>query len=299
VITTEGFELIFDKAAGQIASLAFQGTQVLQSGPVLNAWRAATDNDGFKLWPDRRGKLLTRWLKAGLDRLQRTTEHVTVSQPQPQVVVIRAQTAAQAEGCAGGFTHAHTYTIYGSGDVVIENRICASPTLPPLPRMGVTMTLPAGFEQFTWYGRGPHENYVDRKAGAAVGVYRSTVDEQYVPYIMPQENGNKTDVRWLVLENDAGAGLLASGMQCMEVSASHYTADDLYKAFHTNELQRRDETILNLDYKQCGLGGGSCGPMTRPEYLLQPGSYTLTFRLRPFSQGDCPPALARQAFPAS
>ena len=165
--------------------------------------------------------------------------------------------------------------------------------MPPLPRIGLTMTLPAGFEQVTWYGRGPHENYIDRNVGARVGIYDDTVDGQYVPYIMPQENGNKTDVRWVALRNETGAGLLAVGGQLMEMSALHYSADDLYKAFHTNELVRRDEVILNLDYRQCGLGGNSCGPMTRPEYLLQPGSYSFAFRLRPFGKDEEPKELGR------
>ncbi|GAG06117.1 unnamed protein product, partial [marine sediment metagenome] len=122
------------------------------------------------------------------------------------------------------------------------------------------MNISPGFEKVSWYGRGPHENYIDRNIGAAVGVYSGNVDDQYVPYIMPQENGNKTDVRWIMLTNDAGVGLLAFGMPLMEVSVSHYTADDLYRAFHTCELIRRNKVILNLDYRQSGLGGASCGP---------------------------------------
>ena len=144
------------------------------------------------------------------------------------------------------------------------------------------MTVPAGFEQFSWFGRGHHENYIDRNTGAAVGLYSSSVDEQYVPYILPQENGNKTEVRWLTLTNQQGVGLLVAGEQHLEASASHYTAHDLYQAFHTNELQRRDEIILNLDMRQCGLGGASCGPGTLPQYLVLPGHHSFTIRLRPF-----------------
>ena len=169
--------------------------------------------------------------------------------------------------------HLHRYSLYGSGDLLIENTVEASPQLPPLPRMGLTLSLPGGFERFSWFGRGPHENYIDRKSGAAVGLYRGTVDEQHVPYILPQENGNKTEVRWLTLTNGSGLGLLAVGMPLMEASASHYTSHDLYRAFHTHELTRREEIILNLDDRQCGLGGASCGPGTLPQYLIQPGRF--------------------------
>jgi hypothetical protein len=155
------------------------------------------------------------------------------------------------------------------------------------------MALPAGFEQFTWYGRGPHENYIDRNVGAAVGLYRSTVDEQYVPYILPQENGNKTDVRWLTLTREDGFGLLAAGQPPLEVSVSHYTAHELYQALHTSDLIRRDEIMLNLDYKQGGLGGASCGPGTLPQYLIQPGRFNFSLRLRPITAQDQPARLSR------
>jgi beta-galactosidase/evolved beta-galactosidase subunit alpha len=112
---------------------------------------------------------------------------------------------------------------------------------------------------------------------------------------MPQENGNKTEVRWLTLTNQAGLGLLAAGATPLEASVSHYTAADLYEALHTNELTRRDEVILNLDYRQCGLGGASCGPGTLPQYLIQPGTYQFTVRLRPFVAGaENPLTISRQ-----
>jgi beta-galactosidase/beta-glucuronidase len=287
------FRLVFDKSTGQIAAFTFRETPLLLSGPALNIWRAATDNDGFKLWPELENKLLYQWLQAGLDRLERKAETYMVEQLSAQVVRIGVRTLARAANCPDGFEHRHTYTIYGSGDVVIENRVDASQSLPSLPRVGLTMLLPGDFEQFTWYGRGPHENYIDRNVGAAVGLYRGTVDEQYVPYIMPQENGNKTDVRWLTLTQKNGLGLLAVGQPNLEVSVSHYTADDLYRARHTHELSRRDEIILNLDYKQCGLGGASCGPGTLPQYLVQPGSFSFTVRLRPITTQDNPAHLSR------
>ena len=116
-----------------------------------------------------------------------------------------------------------------------------------------------------------------------------------MPYIFPQENGNKTDVRWVALTNAAGVGLLAVGNQPLEVSASHFTADDLHQANHTSELDRRDEVILNLDTKQLGLGGASCGPGVLPQYLVKPGKYEFTVRLRPFAAEDKNPAeLSRQ-----
>ena len=296
-ITGQNFGLVFDREAGQITSFTFRGRELLATGPRLNAWRAATDNDGFKAHPQREGKLLGQWLAAGLDRLDYRTDSVSFRQVAPQVAQIEARTLVRAAGAPAGFVHRHTYTIYGHGDILIDHLIEAEAGLPPLPRLGLSLTLRPGFEQFTWYGRGPHENYIDRNAGAAIGLYHSSVDDQYIPYIMPQENGNKTDVRWLALTDPQGqgAGLLVVGQPPLEVSVSHYSAADLYRAFHTNELVRRPEVILNLDYRQCGLGGASCGPGTLPPYLVLPGTYQFSVRLRPFvAAAEDPAQLARQ-----
>ena len=130
-------------------------------------------------------------------------------------------------------------------------------------------------------------------------VYQGTVQDQYVPYIMPQENGNKTDVRWAAVTNARGLGLLAVGMPLLEVSAHHYTTDDFTRARHTFDLLRRDETILNLDHRQCGLGSASCGPGPLPQYLIEPKETSFAVRLRAFAAEDVPPMrLARQS-PAS
>ncbi len=195
------------------------------------------------------------------------------------------------------FACVYVYTIYGSGDVVIDAQVNpASEDLPFLPRIGLQMLMPPGYEHFTWYGRGPHETYVDRKYGAQVGVYSGTVDEQYVPYIVPEENGNKTEVQWVALTDDDGIGLLAVG-QGMEVSAHHYTTEDLTKATHTYELQRREEITLNLDYAQSGLGSASCGPGRLEKYQLKPDPVSYRVRLRPFSEHiESPMALSKQIF---
>jgi hypothetical protein len=191
----------------------------------------------------------------------------------------------------------YTFTVYGSGDVMVKVQVTPKGKLPPLPRIGLQMRLPGAYDTFTWYGRGPHESYVDRQEGARMGVYTGSVDEQYEPYILPQENGNKTDVRWVALTDADGVGLLAVGSRPIEVSAHHYTTEDLTEARHTYELTRRDEITLNLDYRQAGLGSASCGPGTRDEYLLQPEPVRYSVRLCPFAAEDgSAMALSKQAF---
>jgi beta-galactosidase/beta-glucuronidase len=274
------FSLAFDKGSGTIISWQHQGRELVRQGPWLNAWRAPTDNDA-STQGDQKAAL--RWHEAGLDRLRHQVKRIEVSQITPQIVQITTQSFVCAPDRTDGFDCEIVYAVYASGDVVIETRVLPSEKLPPLPRIGLQMQLPGGYETFTWYGRGPHETYCDRKEGAQVGVYSGTVDEQYVPYIVPQENGNKTDVRWVALTDRDGVGLLAVGMPLLEVSVHHFTPKDLAGARHTYELKRRDYIVLNLDYKQSGLGGASCGPGTLPQYLIEPRPVQYRLRLRPFS----------------
>ena len=290
VITGDEFHLHLDRRAGAISCWGYQGLQLVAAGPRLNVWRAPTDND---VWAAR------EWRRAGLDRLTHRVARVEAHRVEPEVVQLEVESVLAAVSLPPAFTCRYRYTVYGTGDVVIETTVTPSERLPNLPRIGLQMRLPGEFDRFAWYGRGPHESYVDRTESARVGVYQGTVQDQYVPYIMPQENGNKTDVRWAAVTNARGLGLLAVGMPLLEVSAHHYTTDDLTRAQHTFDLLRRDETILNLDHRQCGLGSASCGPGPLPQYLIEPKETLFAVRLRAFSAEDVPPMrLARQS-PAS
>ncbi len=295
-VAGQGFSLDFERTTGLLTDFVWHTIPLLQSGPRLNIWRAATDNDGMKWDLSDERKLLFHWLKAGLNRLQHNLLSFEVDQSQPHMLSVKTRLLAQAQGLDAGFNHELTYQIFENGMLGLDLALNCFGDLPPLPRIGLSLALPAGFESFTWFGRGPQESYQDRKAGLPVGLYQSTVTGQYEPYIMPQEHGNKTDVRWAALANAAGTGLLVSANKLIEASASHYTAADLYQAMHTNELTARPEVILNLDIAQSGLGGASCGPGTLDKYLIQPGTYNLRLLLRPFGPGASLKNLAREWF---
>ena len=156
-----------------------------------------------------------------------------------------------------------------------------------------------------WYGRGFHENYWDRKTGAPVGVYAAKVIDLYHPYIRPQENGNRTDVRWVALTNNEGTGLLAVGMPLLSISAHHFIDDDFDPGLekrqrHAYDVRKRDLVTLKLDYQQMGVGGDtSWGERARPhpEYRLPARNYSYSFRLRPFSEKEeSPMALSKLKF---
>jgi beta-galactosidase/beta-glucuronidase len=182
------------------------------------------------------------------------------------------------------FDYQTRYSLGADGGIAVDLRVVCGGAQPPfLPRMGLSMVLPAQLTHLTWYGRGPHESYADRKESAAIGIYTSTVAEQFVPYMVPQEHGNHTETRWLRLADSRGAGLLVVAENTLDFSAHHYTAEDLTAASHTYNLARRSEVVLNLDAAQGGLGNGSCGPGVLPAYMLLPGEYTFRFTLYPLA----------------
>ncbi len=191
-----------------------------------------------------------------------------------------------APGSPHGIDSELRYRIYGDGRIRCENAVRVSSHLPHLPRVGLELVTPPGFETLTWYGRGPHENYVDRKRSALVGRYTSRVDDQFTPYVYPSEAGGKEDVRRLALTNEGGAGLLVTGLQPLHIDALHYTVADLAQARHPHELTRRAETILHLDIAHMGVGGddGWLAPV-HAEFLVPPGSLSFCGDSQPAAQG--------------
>ncbi len=294
VIHGAEFVLIFERTTGRMVMWQYHGQVVMKQSPVLNMWRAPTDNDAKQM--------ASLWRAAGLDTLTETLQAVEVEQSAPQTVRLQMMMTTSVPG----ITTEYVYVIYGSGDVVLEHTVHVDEALPPLPRLGVRLSMPDAYDRFIWYGRGPHENYVDRKQGAAIDLYHSAVDKEYVPYIKPQAYGNKTDVRWAALTDHEGAGLLIVACPdhdieghktVFEVSAQHFTAANLEQARHPHELQRCEDIVLNLDFKQSGLGSASCGPGVLPQYELLPGLYRYCLRFRPLAKGDSPVKLSKQWFP--
>jgi beta-galactosidase len=272
-VTGDDFELSVGMASGAIESFKYKGKELIESPLVPNFWRPPIDNDNGNAMPRRLGV----WKKAAADRVIGYVMPAQISQQMVRIVV-------KAKLAPGDSDYSAVYTVYGSGDVIVQSAIEPNGEMPNLPRFGMQLAIGGEFDTMTWYGRGPHETYWDRKTGAAVGVYSGKVEELIHEYVRPQENGNRTDVRWATLTNDDGVGLLAVGMPLLSVSAWPYTMDDLEKAKHIHELPRSGNVTLNLDYKQMGVGGDdSWGATTHPEYLLGAKPYQYSFRLRPWS----------------
>ena len=278
-ICTERLEIFISKTSGALTSLRWDRREMLVCGPQLNVWRAPTDNDGVKRWSGQEQKPLGRWLAAGLNNLQRSVKSLSVRAEKKRRVAVEIVHLIAAKG--GNFEHREVISFLPGGEIVFRHAVVADASLPDLPRFGVEFTSPPAMDRLKWYGNGPHESYADRKRGTHVGLYEGSVSDQYVPYIMPQSHGNKTDVRWFSLVDTGGNGLKFSGERRFEFSASHLTADDLFRALHTVELEPRPEVFVTMDHLQRGLGTSSCRPDTLPKYRIPPGKYQFTFRLQP------------------
>jgi len=193
-----------------------------------------------------------------------------------------------------GFDLTYAYRVFASGDILVEHSITPHGAQPNwLPRVGLQMVLGEEFNRLAWHGRGPFETYPDRRTGARIGVFESTVEEQYVPYLVPQDYGNKSDVRWVSLVNTQGVGLLAMGEEPFNVSAQHYGTDNLSRAWYPFQLEPQGGITLNLDHRVSGVGGTAVSVLN--EYRTFPQPFTYSVRLRPYrATGETLPELSRQ-----
>jgi beta-galactosidase len=273
----------FDRQTGVLTSFGAEKGNVLRRGPKLNVWRAAIDNDGLKLRNDPR-KPLGRWQALGLPALGHELRRITVVERGPDSATVEVVHAASGRAQWSDFSHRQRYTLRSSGDLLVENLVQLGDEISDLPRVGVGLLLVPGLERLDWFGRGPWDNYSDRKASAMVGRWHNTVTDQYVPYVMPQEHGHKCDVRRLTLSDEQGRSLTVLGQPTFEFSALHLSDDDLYQARHTTDLTPRAEVYLNIDAAQRGLGTLSCGPDTLERYRLLEREYRFAYRLTATAQ---------------
>lgn len=281
VLSGTDFVLRVDKASGNLTSWTYRGLELLRDGPQPDFWRVPTDNDLGNKMPERLGL----WRRVGSER---SVASVRVRRLAADLVEISTASVLKA----GDSPYTLRYAVRADGELRVEaSFLPGRADLPELPRFGLRLVLPAAFDTLTWFGRGPHESYWDRKTSAAVGLYSHNVMEAYPSYVRPQEFGNRSDVRWVSLTNREGVGLLALGLPTLETKASrflpeHYDTGRGPDQRHLNDMQICDCVVWNIDYRQMGVGGDtSWGAKVHPEYTLPAQPYAYTFRLRPFA-GD-------------
>ena len=266
-----GSALCYDRAGG--GRLCRNDQVFIAAGPHLNTWRAGTDNDGIRGMPNQENKVLDQWRAAGLDSVTLASEQV--EEKTEYTSVTRIYSTAVYEKC---IEHRQVFTALDGGVIKVDNHFSYDKKLPSLARVGVRLEMPKEFRELQWFGLGPHESYIDRRAGVRMGRYSGSVQDQHVPYILPQENGNKTGVRWFSLSDGSRRVIFIADRE-MEFSAHNYRAEDLFLCRHNNEVEDifTDATVITIDLVQRGLGTGSCGPDTREAYTIAPGKYDFVY----------------------
>lgn len=279
-ISGSGFSIQWEKnATGSLTSLTYHGKEMLAHPadfplqPVTQAFRAPTDNDkSFGNW------LAKDWSLHQMDNPRISLDSFKHEVREDGAVIVRVQTRNRYK--EGMIVTKFLYTILSDGTIDLKTTFQPQGILPELPRLGIAFCLSSDYNTFIWQGRGPQDNYPDRKTSAAVGLWKGPVADQYVHYPRPQDSGNKEEVRRLMLTDRHGKGIRVDAVEdAFSASALHYTAQDLYKEMHDCNLKPRPEVILSLDAAVLGLGNSSCGPGVLKKYAIDKKEHTLHIRI--------------------
>ncbi|MRX66288.1 glycoside hydrolase family 2 TIM barrel-domain containing protein [Maribacter luteus] len=301
-IYNKDFTYIFNKENGKWTSFLFKGSEYLENGPDFKVWRAPLANDvdpwGAYKYPSKNmtpgyGRSIDNQLRTlGLRDLHNLVDSIDITKSPKEVRVkvkiwsassLDPYTSIKQSNDVSAFERDETWTIYPDGTLELDQEITPHGPMPDiLPKEGLQFQLPKSFNQVSWYGRGPFETYPDRKTGAKFGVYDSNANEMYVPYILPQDYGNRTDVRWLKVSDEKGNGLLISGDLPLNFSLHKYDTDNLSRAVYTYQLKESSNIILNIDHKVSGVGGTAIRQLQTYREKATSGHYKL--KIKPFTK---------------
>ncbi len=273
---------------GIINSYTYNEELLINQGPVLNFWRAPLDNDRGNNMPSR----CKMWEDASKER---TLDTVFVVDDNTTNIRVYAFYSLPTMPVSNAIVE---YGILANGEIQVSERFYpGSSNLPQIPLIGNVLKLPGEFDRFTWYGKGPHENYIDRMLSARTAVYSKKVDDNFFPYIRPQETGNYTGTYWMKLLNADGNGILVAGDE-FEFSALRYSPYELARKDHPYELIKDENTILNINHKQMGVGGdNSWGAWPHDEFLIWPDkNYSYNYRVIPISGAINEMEIARKQY---
>ena len=312
-VTVRGkdFAVRFDPKTGSLARYTLRGQEILSGGIELNAFRCPVNNDGWAMnkWFDQGLRQLAH--RAADFRIKRHGENVHVT----AAVLSRGENAERVVEFGGNHTRAEqgtalddrtlqfrsqmAWTVFPDGSVALQAAIVPSGPVIALPKLGVRMELPERLANVKYFGRGPEENYPDRKSGSFLGEYSTLVRGMFVPYARPNDMGNREDVRWIALTDAHGDGVVFTSLdRTMSAAALPYSASELLLANHSPELPKSSRTVLTLDAAVLGLGGASCGPgPIERDIPKSDRAYHLGFVMRPLDAKFGPAAAARVSVP--
>ncbi len=290
IINGTDFTYVFSKDPGSLVSFSLKGKELIHSGADLCVWRAplANETDEWGYWQankkhrtDGYGRFVaTEWYSAGLDKLDKMTEKFSVRKESDGSVTVDIQNLYLLGTGRGGFLNHFIYNIKGDGSLTLDHTVTPDGDMPAfLPRTGTEWMLDKSLDRVDWYGRGPQENYPDRKSGYKTDVYSSTVKDMFEPYLIPQDYGLRCDTRWVRLTAGDGAGLEFRGDKLFNFSAHSYSDDNLTKALYTYQLKPSDSVVFNLDYATSGVGCTALSVFT--QYQVMPQKFEFRTQIRP------------------
>lgn len=273
-IKGNNFCYLFNRLEGKLSGILFGEENLIKEGLEFNIWRAPIDNDMY---------VLEDWKKKSVHYLVNRVDLVKLEKAEKEVKVKVHQFISPPNGDWGIELH-QEYSIYGNGEMKVRTQVYPKGNLPDyLPRIGYRMELPFEFKNTTWYGRGPGESYIDSKEANLIGMYSKSIEEMFTNYVYPQENGNRTDTKFVVIEKENGAGILFSSDKEFNFSIHEYSLEKLENAKHTHELVKDEYLSLYIDHKHHGLGSNSCGPTPLKQHALVPGYFDFEIKIRPFN----------------
>lgn len=302
LISGTDFKYVFDKRQGTLISMIYKNSEMLKKPLKMNAWRAPLANEQDQ-WNSRNARsyswkegygqqIAAEYYSTGIDKLNHYPISVDAQLIEGKALIrvreicLTGNSAVEKKDLyiwgaqSNGFENMYTYMIAGDGQIVLQHTLLPQGRLPLwLPRIGMTLTLDERLNQVEWYGRGPQENYPDRKTGYKIGIYRSTVDDMYEPYLIPQDYGLRTDNRWVRMTDGQGIGLEFSMNKFFNFNAYPYSTDNLTKAMYTYQLQKQDGITFNLDYATTGVG--CTARAVFDSYKVYPGAYEREIRIKP------------------
>ena len=288
-------EIRWDGERAALVAIEVEGRSLLAAPPEPSLWRAPTENDGRRLDMGATGAL-AGWLAVGLDRIEIEPVSARRRRRSDGSVLLTLRRRLHLPGSGQTIDHRQQIRIRSDAVLVVDEELAIPRDLDDLPRIGTRFEVSGDLDQLEWYGRGPLETYVDRETSEQLGRWSSSVADQYVPYVLPQEHGNHTDTRWFTLRDADGRGVMVSATNQLDpfgfTARFHHDAD-LYAATTLAELEATDTVEVHVDVLQRGVGTGACGPDTLAPYQVTGGPARWSWAMRAIGPDDDVAALAR------
>lgn len=273
-------QYVFCKKCGMIASITDNGEELISSPVMPEIWRAPADNDR---------NVKSQWQFFGFDSTQLKCYSCVLEKKDDREAVIKSEISLGAKSRNIILTATFVYTVSANGSVRVDMDVHPLVKDTFLPRFALRTVMPEGSEQMAYFGYGPHESYCDKHLSARLGEYRSTVSENYEPYVFPQENSSHWGCRWADVLTVAGHGLIFTSGEPFSFNASHYSPEQLTKIAHHYELQREPETTVIVAPFESGLGSNSCGPYLDEKYMVGKSDFKCSVTIKPVFESDVEP----------